>query len=402
MSTEVRPAHSPLGASGAERWMNCPGSVALLKALTLPPSDDPTYRSEGTSAHEAGYFCLVKGMDAWEVIGEKFGKHEITHEMSIAIQVYIDEVHSLITPTAKVYYEFGIDAPEFHKDFYGTLDNGIVDGITLFINDYKHGEGIMVDVEYNPQIMYYAYGLLRHHPEVENIELRIIQPRGFHPEGPVRKWVCPAEHIRQWAERELKPAMDRTELDHDLDAGPWCRFCPAKLVCPLMTSLFGAAMMADPKVIINLSNESLGRSYQYKQAVNFYIKALDDETMRRLNNGEMANDECGVKLVPKKTNRVYVANVEIEPGQHISTAEFFKSKFGEEAMTQPELKSPAEMAKLGKEAAALIKEYAYTPFNGTTVALSTDKRPAVKVQTTAEAFPNAVAAAGGNDVQEHG
>lgn len=39
MSTEQRPAHSPLGASSAERWMNCPGSVALLKDLKMETTD---------------------------------------------------------------------------------------------------------------------------------------------------------------------------------------------------------------------------------------------------------------------------------------------------------------------------------------------------------------------------
>ncbi|MBO8865195.1 DUF2800 domain-containing protein, partial [Staphylococcus aureus] len=34
-----KPLHSPLGASSADRWIHCPGSVALIKALDLPRSD---------------------------------------------------------------------------------------------------------------------------------------------------------------------------------------------------------------------------------------------------------------------------------------------------------------------------------------------------------------------------
>lgn len=375
MSTEIRPAHSPLGASSAERWMACPGSVALLKELKLPESDEPDYRTLGTAAHAAACECLVKGLDAWEVMGQAFGEHEADDDLVNAVQVYLDEVRSLITPESKVYFEFRIDYPEFHKNFYGTTDCGVVTGDTLYIRDYKHGEGIAVDVEHNPQIMYYAFGLLRHHPRVMEVDMGIVQPRGFHPDGNIRVWRTSAGSIRSWAADTLKPAMDRTELDHSLDAGPWCRFCPAKLVCPLMTSLFGAACTADPQVIVNLSAESLGRSYQYVQAVKFYLKAMEDETFRRLNAG---GSVPGTKLVMKKANRVWKEDAE----------EIFKSLDG--AYTAPELKSPAEMEKIGAEAKKLVRQYAYTPQTGLTVALEDDKRAAVKVTSTVEAFPGAL------------
>jgi len=379
MSTEIRPAHSPLGASSAERWMNCPGSVALLKELKFPESDEPDYRTLGTAAHAVACECLQKGLDAWELMGETNGKHETDSEMVDAVQMYLDECRSLITPQSTVYTEFRIDAPDFHPQFFGTTDFGCVTGAVLRIRDYKHGEGIAVDVEWNPQIMYYAYGLLRHHPEVDMVDLGIVQPRGFHPDGPIRTWQVSADAIRTWAIDNLKPAMDRVEMDHDLDAGPWCRFCPAKLVCPLMTSLFGAAATADPGVVVNLNDQSLGRSYQYTAAVKFYLKALEDETFRRLNAGSMKG--CGVKLVMKKANRVW----KDEAMGALSVAVPVDDLY-----TKPEMKSPAEVEKIGAEAKKLVREWAYTPQTGLTVALETDKRATVKVQTSTEAFPNAV------------
>jgi len=354
--------------------MNCPGSVELLKTLNLPSSDEPDYRTLGTAAHAVACECLQKGLDAWEVMGQKYGKHEADDDLINAVQFYLDEVRSLITPASKLYFEFQIDNPDFHPQFYGTVDCGVITGTTLYVRDYKHGEGIAVDVEWNPQIMYYAYGLLRHHPDVTEVNLGIVQPRGFHPDGPVRTWVTSADSIRAWASETLKPAMDRTELDHSLDAGPWCRFCPAKLVCPLMTSLFGAACTADPQVVVNLSDASLGRSYQYVQAVKFYLKAMEDETFRRLNGG---GEVPGTKLVMKKANRVW--------------KEGFNDVFAgiKEAWTVPEFKSPAEMEKIGAEAKALVRQWAYTPQTGYTVALETDKRAGVKVQPAQEAFAHA-------------
>lgn len=382
MTTEQRPAHSPLGASGAERWMNCPGSVALLKELKLPETDEPDFRSEGTSAHEAAYHALSKDLEGWELMGLKFGKHVIDGPISDAIDCYLNECRGLMAahPGGQAYYEQGIDAPDFHKDFYGTLDFGYITPERVFIRDYKHGEGIWVEVEDNPQIMYYAYGLLRRHPEVPDtaiVDLGIVQPRIFSHEGPVRRWETTAGAIRAWATSTLLDAMNRTELDHDLDAGKWCRFCPAKLVCPLMWSLFGAAMTTDPKRIINLSDEALGRSYPYLAAAEYFIKAYKDETFRRLNSGI---EITGTKLVYKKANRVW----------NEGAAEVMKNKFGKDAMSAPELRSPAEIEKLGAEAKTLVREWAFTPRSGLTVAAEDDKRPAVKVQTTDQAFPQDV------------
>jgi hypothetical protein len=373
MTTETRAAHSPLGASGAERWMNCPGSVTLLKRLDLSETDEPEYRSRGTSAHSVGYECLTQGKDAWEFAGEEHGKHEADMEIMTAVQVYVDECRSLITPTAQVFYEFNIADPDFHPEFFGTLDFGAIDGTTMYIRDYKHGAGIAVDCEWNPQIMYYAWGLLRRFPDVETVDLAIVQPRAFHPQGPIRRWTTSADQLRQWAVDELRPAMERTAQDASLDAGPWCRFCPAKLVCPLMVSLFGAASTADCKGVVKLDTESLGRSYQYTAAVKSYIKALEEETFRRAMAGDQAP---GTKLVNKKANRIYKDGAE----------PVIVAEFGAEAMTKPELRSPAQLEDLGPRAKKLVAEWAYTPVTGLTLALASDKRVAQKVEPGSTAF----------------
>ena len=45
-------AHSNLGASSAKRWMNCPGSNALIEHA--PPEQPSKYAAEGTAAHWVG------------------------------------------------------------------------------------------------------------------------------------------------------------------------------------------------------------------------------------------------------------------------------------------------------------------------------------------------------------
>lgn len=381
MSTEQRPAHSPLGASGAERWMACPGSVALLKELQFPETDEPEYRTLGTSAHEAACKLLIDKTEPWELIGQTFGAHLFDQDMCDAVTMYVDECRRIMqeNPDGQEFIEFKIDAPEFHHDFYGTTDWSYVAQKTLFVRDYKHGEGIAVDVEWNPQIMYYAWGLLRQFPGVDRVSLGIVQPRAFHGDGPIRVWEVEADQIRGWATDTLKPAMDRTSLDNSLDAGNWCRFCPAKLVCPLMHSLFGAAMQADPKALPQLSDEALGRSYHYLAAVKSFIKAMEAETLRRLTIGHLVPH---TKLVQQKTNRVWKEG---------AVAALLNS-LGKDAYTTPEIKSPPQIEALGQVAKELVKEWAYKPDGGLTVAGEDDRRHAVAVKSVQDTFANAAAA----------
>ena len=412
MSTEQRPIHSPLGASSAERWMNCPGSVALIKALGLDDSDEPEYRGLGIAAHEAGAHCLKNKLDAWEVIGEKFYDIEVDQEMAQAIQAYIDTVRPVMEREgAVVYIEHGFGYQQqdgrvteildpradsiLKRYFYGTSDSAVARPADKYLDvtDYKHGEGIDVEVEDNPQLMYYAFGILLLHPEVETVRLRIVQPRIAYRE-PVKTWIVKADYIRDWVADKLIPAMQLTELDGaELDAGSWCRFCPAKLICPLQVSLFGAATKCNPKELINLTDQSIGRSYQYIAAVKSYIKALEEEAFRRLNLGGQIP---GIKLVPKKANRIFKtgAVTEERDGQVVvlynTVAEMMKDKLGEDAMHPAELRSPADMEKLGSVAKELVREYAYTPMTGLTVAVDTDKRVAVKVETTEQAFAQGI------------
>ena len=392
----IRPAHSPLGASGAERWMKCPGSVALLKELEMDDSDDPDYRREGTAMHEAAAHCLENGLDTWEIVGLTFNDTEIDAPMADAIQVYLDTVRpSIEIAGQKHYIEFAISSP-VHKDFYGTLDFGAILPQFLDVTDLKGGEGIIVEPEENPQLKYYAFGLIDGLERMGEplhddfpVQLRIVQPRAVHADGVVREWETTVGAIKEWVNDTLVPAMLRTEYDDTLDAGEWCRFCPAKLVCPMMNSLFRAAATANPKFVVNISDKSIGLSYQHVQAVKFYLKALEEEVFKRLNLGK---DVRGTKLVYKKANRVFKDKIIYgEQKEEIAVEDLFKRLFGEEAMKPPALKSPAEMEKISPQAKELVKEVAFTPKTGLTVALASDPKQGVKVQTTTEAFGAAVA-----------
>lgn len=379
------PEHSPKGASSAERWINCPGSAVILGKLQLPQTDAPEYQSAGVAAHEAASHCLLKALDAWEIMGDTFHGVTVDDLMAKAIQTYLDDCRQFMTASATTYIEFAIGAdPEKrpHPQFYGRLDFAAYDTDETVVEDFKYGEGIVVEPEENVQMMYYAYGLLIARPTVRSdriVRLRICQPRAYHADGPIREWTTTAGEIIHWAEHTLLPAMQRAEIDVTLEPGQWCRFCPAKLFCPMLSALFGAAAKADPNLIPNFGQQRLGLEYAQLEAVNFYIKALKDEVYRR---NSLGNTVPGTKLVNKKSNRIWDAS-----GEALA-----KEKFGEDAFTKPELKSPAELEKLGAAAKSFVKEHSYMPATGFTVALLTDPKPEVKVPKSADTFAHLITA----------
>jgi hypothetical protein len=373
--------HSPLGASGAERWMACPGSNVLLKQLNLPESDEADYQVEGSGAHEAAAHCIVNKLDAWEIIGEKFydGKLEVTAEIADHIQQYLDFVRPMRDDDLGMWWcEFHISGDSVHPLFYGTVDFAALKDGVLDIVDFKFGQGIVVEPHKNPQLMYYAYGLLQYHPDARVVRLSIVQPRAYHEEGVIRTWETSAEELAEWGEKTLIPAMQAAEVDETLDAGPWCRFCPAKLACPLLAGLFKAAAMINPKIIPNLGDEALARDYKLREAVKFYLKAQDEEVFRRLQTGRTISS---AKLVNKRADRVFKDGA----------VPVLEAALGPACFTAPEFKTPAQIEKLGVEAKGLVKEWAYMPTTGLTVAPIDDKRQAIIVQTTEQAFGGAIA-----------
>jgi len=374
--------HSPLGASGAERWMNCPGSHVILKTLDLPASDDTDFAREGTAAHTAAAYCLRNGIDAWEIEGQTFDGYVVDGEMRDSIQLYLDTLAEVRTEHGKKVITELVEnriSGDFNPLFFGTVDSGIVGQEIIDITDFKYGAGIAVDAFENAQLKYYGVGLLEKFMGATRIRLRIVQPRAFHVDGPVRVWETTTKELREWKRTTLIPAMARAEVDTTLVPGDWCRFCPAKLACPLLTSIFGASITADATALNHFSAATLARDYSLLDAAKHYWKAVETEVYRRLSQGEAVTDGTPgrtYKLVPKKANRVFTAE----------GVEEAKKLFTPEELYVTEMKSPAQLVKLGDKGKEFVKEYAYTPMTGTTVAVSTDPRVGVKVVPPTEAF----------------
>ncbi len=289
------------------------------------------------------------------------------------VQVYLDFARSL---PGHRYVETRVHRPEFHPLFYGTLDFAAVQVTTDVAHfvDYKHGEGVLVEVYRNPQLMYYVYGFIaedkEEYPDAMEIYVHIVQPRGAHPDGPIRTWETTAGETRAWAHEVLLPAMQRTVEDRYLSVGEWCRFCPAKAICPAMGSLSDEMTYHRETPLPAMPPALIGELYAKAQIIKMFIKAIEEDTARRVLGGEAVP---GVKAVAKKASRVFKEGTPLV------------EKFGEAAYAPRELLSPPKIERL-PEGKAFVAEWAYSPQTGLTIALESDKRAAVPVKSGAETF----------------
>lgn len=383
------PEHSPLGASSSERWVKCPGSVALTKLVRASDmeEDDPDYRRDGVEAHALGAWCLENEADCWEAPTEQFPS--LTEGMMAAVQKYVDFCRTL--PSRVRFIEHKMHRPEFHPDAYGTGDYiavSVISDVLDFV-DYKHGEGVPVEVVGNTQLQYYVYLFIGEdrdeYPDEMTVRVRICQPRipyeGNDEEGQlygVRTWEVRAGTVRAWARDTLRPAMERTANERWLSVGEWCRFCPAKIVCPAMACLSDELVHKvekhDPeKRVRALDNNVLAEWYAKAQAVKMYVKAIEAETERRVLNAEAIYT---AKAVNRKSWRVWKPDVPL------------RDKFGEAAFAP---KTPAQIEEL-PDGKTFVAEWAFNANLGKlTVAPITDSRKAVEVKTGEGTFGAAVA-----------
>lgn len=112
-------------------------------------------------------------------------------------------------------------------ELQGTPDLVAYDDERIVVVDFKTGWR-PVEVHENWQLLCYAT-LLR--PTPAEITLAVVQPRPWHPDGPVREWTITAAQLEKYA-AVIFDAVRRVHEDAVLRTGPWCRYCPALPHCP--------------------------------------------------------------------------------------------------------------------------------------------------------------------------
>lgn len=243
-------AHAKLSASGSERWLNCPGSVAFCR--DIPDEPETIYAAEGTRAHKLHDLWLFSVIKGNRFSPPKAFPKKMVDPVEASVRAIADEWDSgfagLLESERRVSLKF-ID-----EGMFGTLDARIIDrGGVVHIYDYKHGVGVPVDVvdpnksnyNHNTQLIYYALGTANEiNWDFKEFVLGIHQFRALHAKGPKRYAKVSKPELQAYADMFAK-GVDRTKKPNArLAAGKWCRWCKGKSTCPeyKKVSKSGAAM----------------------------------------------------------------------------------------------------------------------------------------------------------------
>lgn len=379
--------HSKIGASSAKRWMECPGSVRLCETTVRRSSE---YADEGTAAHALAEMCLSRWQTqaahpmimADKHLGEIVEGQPVTQDMIEAVNVYLTEIYNDTQPGDEQDFEVRFSLNTLHTGLFGTADRVRYrpSTSTLRVTDYKHGAGVPVEVEDNPQLMYYAIGAAmgHHNRGIKTVELQIVQPRCPHGDGPVRTWSIDIMDLIDFA-ADLKDAALRTEdLNAPLNPGDHCRWCPAAGFCPalskkaiqLATKEFGPALAYEPGEL----SEAMERIPMIKQWVKSVEEFAYSEAMKGL-------IPPGWKLVEKRATRKW-------RDDQIAITELKAVGLKEADIFEPlSLKSVPNIEKIyGKKNMKDLEELIVAESSGTTLAPLKDRRPAVAKATATEEF----------------
>lgn len=385
--------HASLGASSAERWMNCPGSINMGRGLV---DRDTKYAREGTAAHKLAEMCLTHSVPAETYLGTMVEGFEVDSEMVEAVQVFLDHVTSLLEQDdgAVLRVEQTFDLKDLNPPgkMFGTSDVVVYqpDEEMLHVCDLKFGTGVIVEVVGNQQLRYYALGaLLAFESEnpglrglIKRIRITIVQPRVPHRDGLVRSEDLVYDEVVSFAVELLEAARATADPDAPLIPGEWCRFCRAAPRCP---SLSGAAIelaqrefeevtdvteMPDPRL---LSLDELERVIEKAPVVEKWFSQV-----RAYIHGELTagREVPGFKLVDKRGTRKW----KDDDKKVLRALKHFGLKPSD--VQTKKLMSPAQVEKVLKqheESPKVIVDLWEKVSSGHNVALESDPRPAAIV-----------------------
>ena len=227
------PDHAFLSASSSHRWLECPPSAKLCAEH---PGRGSPFAQQGTDAHTLAAYKLEKALgrkpkDPTEDL------NWFDAEMADCTDAYADFVMEQLAeakehcPDPLVQVEQKVSFSRWVPEGYGTADACIIADGTMYVIDLKYGTGVLVDADWNPQIMCYALGLLEAYDgiyDIQKIRMTIFQPRWEN----VTTFGLTKEQLLDWAENSLAP---RAQLawngEGDFRAGSHCQFCTVKAIC---------------------------------------------------------------------------------------------------------------------------------------------------------------------------
>lgn len=345
-------AHAKLSPSGADRWVECPGSIHAE-----PAAKDTGSKSadEGTAQHEVLSRCLVLGKSPRFFVGEQIKGIRITKAMTEAVAEVVAWVKAYLKahPGAILYSEKEVDiGPAFglpitsdgKTDLWGTSDVIIHAGRELVIADAKFGYH-PVAAWMNRQLTLYAVGEEHQNGMLgfEHVRLAILQPAQGNSE-----FDFPVADLHEYREG-LLPAV-KAALDPLAPRRPSekaCKWCRAAPICPALREKSLLDAQAEFGRFDTLSVEQVKEVLDRAEVTEAYIASVRRHALGLVQSGLRIE---GYKVVQGATRRAWA-------DEEQACKALVKAGVPEDEAAPRKVVSPAKAEKLlGKPKAKAVLE----------------------------------------------
>ena len=354
-----------VGGSTAKRVIACPGSVALVNKMPKQPSSE--HADRGTMLHDVIAEILGKGLPWDQFIGTTYEGQVLTQELFdekiVTAFALLDEVD----PHKRMEYEVEtrVGFGDLLPGVFGSTDLVGRIGDRAIVLDWKFGDGVVVDAEENPQLMFYAAASMRTEEAqwafagATEVECIIIQP------PMIKRWVTTKERIKQFEQELVQAVKAAQKPDAKLAVGDHCRWCTGKPICPKMTGAVDRALQVQLKEI---DVDMLGKYLKNAELLEDWIKDLRGLALQLL---EKNLPVPGYKLVQKQARRKWTDESKAKQA-------LLDMGLKESVVVETSVMSPAQAEKaLKKRFSELPEGLVKSESSGTTMAPESDSRPAI-------------------------
>ena len=409
--------HSSLvGGSNADRLLQCPGSWKAIMAL--PPSvDKPSdYALEGSALHEIMAALMTLRVDkqdadlyqaAQDMVGDFVLDRELTQELvDTAIYPTLDALRELEAiygdGFAVVAVERSVDFPEI-PSARGTVDLILSSQTHILHVDFKFGQGIQVKAVYpdpagdtvNSQLLFYTAAAMHSakgfYRGKKKLVAAIIQPRA---DVQLSHTEVTRQEIKWFIEDVKNAVIKAIGRDPPLKKGEACRWCPAKIACPLWTApMLILAETSDARNLkrtdivsdqVSEFGKYLASAKHLVDMLTLYKKEVDEQLHAYLEDGGKVP---GWRLKQKVRQRIWIDEEIVE--EKLRELGFESGDIWQKKL-QTFAKTDAVAKRLGVEIPAHLRELPAT--NETTVCRDDDPAPVVTRPLAIEQFRAALAA----------
>ncbi len=370
--------HARLSASGAKKWISCPGSIQLEENFEDKPSQ---FAEEGTNAHALGEAKIRLATKEYNrtKYHNAIRNLEITEDMEDYAESYknyvIERYNSALqkTPDAILMLEQRLDFSKYVPDGFGTGDAVIIAEGKLEIIDLKYGKGVEVSAVDNPQLRLYALGAYEAFDMLygfDTVEMTIYQPR---LDNISSESISVAE-LLEWGE-SVKKAAQLANDDSVIEcvAGKHCDtgFCKARPVCRAYAEERQKMAVYDFKPPARLTVAEIADIIEQSASLEKWAKLVCDYALEQAYKHGV--EYPGYKVVEGRSNRKY-SKTDSEVAKILTD-----NGYQESDILVHKLKGITDIEKLlGKKTfAEVLGSYVVKPPGKPTLVCSEDKRPAI-------------------------